>query len=142
MCLYDGDIRNVRYSYANGPQSLAFVLYAGLAMLLGKPFFSEGDERLERLWEIYMTPMFDEEPTLPLAFAAAASLGLSLFYFSKWFSVFSSRPAARRLCALLSIILVLNALVNFSSLVVYGFLLAAFPALWSSFRDGPDDDWL
>lgn len=132
----------MRYSYGNGPQSLAFVLYAGLAMLLGKPFFSEGDERLERLWEIYMTPMFDDEPILPLAFAAAASLGLSLFYFSKWFSVFSSRPSARRFCALLSIILVLNALINFSYLVVCGFFFAAFPALWSALRVEPDDNWL
>lgn len=111
-------------------------------MLLGKPFFSEGDERLERLWEIYMTPMFDDEPILPLAFAAAASLGLSLFYFSKWFSVFSSRPSARRFCALLSIILVLNALINFSYLVVCGFFFAAFPALWSALRVEPDDNWL
>lgn len=131
----------MRYSYGNGPQSLAFVLYAGLAMLLGKPFFSEGAERQERLWEIYMTPMFDEERILPLAFAVAASLGLSLLYFSKWFSVFSSRSSVRRLCALLSIILVLNALINFSYLVIYGFLLAAFPALWASLRAEPDDNW-
>lgn len=111
-------------------------------MLLVKPFFSEGAERQERLWEIYMTPMFDDEPILPLAFAVVTSLGLSLFYLSKWFSVFSSRPSARRLCALLSIILVLNALINFSYLVIYGFLLAAFPALWASLRAEPDDNWL
>ncbi len=83
----------MRYSYGNGPQSLAFVIYAGLAILLGLPFLSEGDERLERLWEIYMTPMFDEEPIFPLVFAAVTSLGLSLIYFSKWFSEFSSRPS-------------------------------------------------
>lgn len=132
----------MRYSYGNGPQSLAFVLYAGLAILLGYPFFSVGDERLKRLWEIYRTPIFDEEPIFPLLFAAVTSLGLSLFYLSKWFSVFSSRPSAWRLCALLSIILVLNALINFSYLVVYGFLLAAFPALWASLRAEPDDNWL
>ncbi len=71
-------------------------------------------------------PMFDEEPIFPLVFAAVTSLGLSLIYFSKWFSEFSSRPSTGRVCALLSIILLLNALINFSHLVVYGFLFATF----------------
>lgn len=135
-------VRGMRYSYGNGPQSLAFVIYAGLAILLGLPFLSEGDERLERLWEIYMTPMFDEEPIFPLVFAAVTSLGLSLIYFSKWFSEFSSRPSTGRVCALLSIILLLNALINFSHLVVYGFLFATFPTLWAWWRSDPDDNWL
>lgn len=100
----NADVRGMRYSYGNGPQSLAFVIYVGLAILLGLPFLSEGDERLKRLWEIYMTPMFDEEPIFPLVFAAVTSLGLSLIYFSKWFSEFSSRPSTGRVCALLSII--------------------------------------
>ena len=52
-----------------------------------------------------MTPMFDEEPIFPLVFAAVTSLGLSLVYFSKWFSEFSSRPSTGRVCALLSITL-------------------------------------
>lgn len=110
--------------------------------MLGLPFFSEGDERLERLWQIYMTPMFDEEPIFPLVFAAVTSLGLSLFYFSKWFSEFSSRPSAGRVCALLSIILLVNALINFSHLVVYGFLFATFSTLWAWWRSDPDDNWL
>lgn len=135
-------VRGMRYSYGNGPQSLAFVIYAGLAILLGLPFLSEGDERLERVWEIYMTPMFDEEPIFPLVFAAVTSLGLSLIYFSKWFSEFSSRPSTGRVCALLSIILLLNALINFSHLVVYGFLFATFPTLWAWWRSDPDDNWL
>ncbi len=55
-----------------------------------------------------MTPTFDEEPKFPLAFAAVTSLGLSLLFFSKWFSEFSSRPSTGRVCALLSIILTLK----------------------------------
>ncbi len=132
----------MRYSYSNGPQSLASVAYAGLAILLGLPFFSEGDERLERLWDIYMTPMFDEEPIFPLIFAAVTSLGLCLLYFSKWLSEFSSRPSTGRVCSLLSITLIFNALVNFSHLVVYGFIFAAVPTLWAWWRSDPDDNWL
>ncbi|WP_146076059.1 hypothetical protein [Caldimonas caldifontis] len=89
-----------------------------------------------------MTPMFDQEPIFPLVFAAVTSLGLSLLYFSKWFSEFSSRPSTGRVCTLLSIILILNALINFSHLVVYGFLFAAFPTLWAWWRSDPDDNWL
>lgn len=89
-----------------------------------------------------MTPMFDEEPILPLAFAAVTSLGLSLLYSSKWVSEFSSRPSTGRFCALLSIILLLNALINFSHLVVYGFFFATFSTLWAWWRSDPDDSWL
>jgi len=89
-----------------------------------------------------MTPMFDEEPIFPLVFAAVTSLGLSLVYFSKWFSEFASRPSTGRVCAMLSIILIINALINFSHLVVYGFLFAALPTLWAWWRSDPNDHWL
>ncbi len=89
-----------------------------------------------------MTPMFDNEPIFPLVFAAITSLGLSLLYFSKWFSEFSTRPSTGRVSALLSIILMLNALINFSHLVVYGFLFATFPTFWAWWRSDPGDNWL
>lgn len=132
----------MRYSYGSGPQSLACITYAGLAVGLGAPFFSEGDKRLDLLWQIYMTPMFDEEPVFPLLAAAIASLLLSLLYFSKYFSVFSSKPSVGRGSAFLSSALLLNAFANFSHLVVYMFLFAACLTIWAWWRSDPEDNWL
>ncbi len=133
----------MRYSYGNGPQALAFVLYAGLAFLLGIPFFSDEDEKIIRLWEIYGSPTPDEEePIFPLVFAAFMSLVLSMIYFSKWFSEFSSRSSTLRFCAVISVALVFNAMSNFSFLIVCGFLAAAFPAIWSWRNPSLNDKWL
>ena len=121
---------------------MAFIVYGAIAMGLGAPFFAQGDKRLDMLWEIYMSPMFDQEPVLPLAFSAMASLGLCLLYFSRYFSTFSSHPPVGRASAVLSFVLLLNALINFSHLVVYGFLLATFFTLLAWWRSDPDDNWL
>lgn len=111
-------------------------------MGLGAPFFTQGEERLDMLWQIYMSPMFDQEPVMPLAFSAVASLGLCLLYFSKYFSTFSSRPSTGRASAVLSFVLLFNALINFGHLVVYGFLAAFIFTLWAWWRSDPEDSWL
>ena len=121
---------------------MALITYSALAIGTGTPFFQEGEKRLDFLWQIYMTPMFDEEPVLPLAFSALVSLGLSLLYFSKWFSGFSSRPFVGRICAALSLVLLLNAITNFSRPVVIGFSMATFFSFWAWWRSDPEDNWL
>ncbi|MFC3269370.1 hypothetical protein ACFOED_10140 [Vulcaniibacterium thermophilum] len=121
---------------------MASITYAAMAMGLGAPFFTQGEERLDMLWQIYMSPMFDQEPVMPLAFSAVASLGLCLLYFSKYFSTFSSRPSTGRASAVLSFVLLFNALINFGHLVVYGFLAAFIFTLWAWWRSDPEDSWL
>lgn len=44
---------------------MAGLTYSGIAACTGAPFFKAGEQRLDLLWEIYMTPMFDQEPVLP-----------------------------------------------------------------------------
>jgi hypothetical protein len=120
---------------------MALLSYLLMAMVTGRPFFQEGEERLASLRDIYMTPMFDQEPVFPLAFTAAASSLMSLLYFSQWFSDFSSRPWVGRSCAALSLALLVLATANFSRYVVFPCLWATLFSLWAWRRSDPGDDW-
>lgn len=129
----------MKYSNAHGPQSMACLSYAFITMMTCRPFFQEGEERLASLWDIYMT--LDQEPVFPLVFSAAASLLMSLLYFSKWFSNFSSRPLVGRTCAALSLAVLVVAMANFSRYVVITSSMATLFSLWAWWRSDPEDDW-
>ena len=132
----------MKYTNYNGPQSMACLTYFLVANMTGMPFFQESEKRLDSLWDIYMTPMFDREPVFPLALSAAASLLMSLLYFSKWFSDFSSRPLVGRICAALSLALLVLAIANFSRYAVIACSMATLFSLWSWWRSDPEDNWL
>jgi hypothetical protein len=89
-----------------------------------------------------MSFMFDQEPVFPLAFSAAASLVISLIYFSKWFSDFSSRLMVDRICTALSFALLVVAIANFSRNAVITCSMATLFSLWSWWRSDPEENWL
>lgn len=120
---------------------MASLAYAGLGFGLGAPFFAHGDRKLDLLWQIYRSPMFDQAPVLPLAFSALASIVLCLQYLSKYFFEFSSRPLVGQISAVLSFALLINALVNFGQHVVYMSVFATFFTLWAWWRSDPEDSW-
>ena len=120
---------------------MASLAYASLGLGLSAPFFAHGERKLDLLWQIYMSPMFDQEPVLPLVVSALASIGLCLQYLSKYFYEFSSRPLVGQISTVLSFALLINALVNFGLQVVYMSLFATFFTLWAWWRSDPEDSW-
>lgn len=132
----------MKYTNANGPQSMACLAYFLMAMMTGMPFFQEGEERLASLRDIYMTSLFDREAVFPLAFSATASLLMSVLYFSKWFSALSSEPLVGRICAALSVALLFLAMTNFGRYAVIACSMGTLFSLWSWWRSDPEDNWL
>ena len=131
----------MKYSNAHGPQAMACLCYAFIAMMTCTPFFQEGEERLAYLRNIYRTPLFGQEPVFPLAFSATASLLMSVLYFSKWFSDFSSRPRVGKTCAALSLAVLVVAMAKFHGHAVMTCLMATLFSTWAWWRSDPEDDW-
>ncbi len=131
----------MKYSNAHGPQAMACLCYAFIAMMTCRPFLEQGEERLAHLRLIYRSPQLDQEPVFPLVFSAAASLLMSVLYFSKWHSDFSSRPWVGRTCAALSLALLVVAMAKFHGHAVMTCLMATLFSLWAWWRSDPEDDW-
>lgn len=121
------------------------LFYLGLAFALGGPFFRQGDERLDDLWFIYMSPMFDEENRAILSLMALACLGLGATLFSSPFSrSVSEYLSNRRIGSLLagaSAALAVVAITQFSQPIVNAFLFALVLCVWSWLRSDPNDSW-
>jgi predicted MFS family arabinose efflux permease len=121
------------------------LFYLGLALVLGGPFFRQGDERLDDLWFIYMSPMFDEENKVILSLVAFACLGLGITCFlSPFFRRVSEYLSNRRIgsfVAGVSATLAVVAITQFSQPIVNAFLFALVLCVWSWLRSDPNDSW-
>jgi hypothetical protein len=128
-----------------GPRSMSGLFYLGLAFALGGPFFRQGDRRLDDLWFIYMSPMFDEENKVILSLMALACLGLGVTCFSSPFfrsvSEYLSSPRIGSFVAGASATLAVVAITQFSQPIVNAFLFALVLCVWSWLRSDPNDSW-
>ena len=128
-----------------GPRTCAGLLNLAMAGILGSPFFLEGEDRLENLWYIYMSPMYDEESIFILLFVAFSCFVIGILYFSSPFSnrisnYISSYPVGR-LYTFLSIVLSLIALMSFSQPIITGLIFGTVFVAWSWWRSDPYDRW-
>jgi MFS family permease len=128
-----------------GPRAIAGLCYLGVALGLSGPFFSEGEERLDDLWDIYMSPMYDEENVWVLLLVILACFALGAAYFSSPFSSrlseYLSRRDVGRILAGLSTALALVAMATFSRQVTMAIMIGALLSIWSWRKADPEDRW-
>lgn len=129
-----------------GPRSMIGLWYLMIAMILAGPFFRQDEGRLENLWYIYMSPMFDEESLILLFLVALTSLGLGatcfLSPFSRSLSEYLSNQSTGRFIVGLSVALAIVAMANFSRPITTAFFMGIPLCAWSWFRSEPDDNWI
>ena len=129
-----------------GPRSLIGLVYSTFGLILAGPFFRQGESRLENLWYIYMTPMFDEESSVVLFLVALTSLGIGAVYFLSYFfdslAEYLSDQSIGRLTFGLSVALAIVAMTHFSRPIASAFFFLGTPlCAWAWFRADPDDNW-
>jgi hypothetical protein len=128
-----------------GPKSCAGLINLTMAGILGSPFFLKGEDRLENLWYIYMSPMYDEESVFILFFVAFSCLVIGVLYFTSTFSNrisdYISSYSVGRFYTFLSIIMSLIALMSFSQPIIMGLIFGTIFVAWSWWRSDPYDRW-
>lgn len=132
--------------HRHGPRSGIGILYLGIGLILAGPFFRQGEARLENLWYIYMTPMFDEESSVVLFLVALTSLGLGVVHFLSYYldslAEYLSDQSIGRLTFGLSAAIAIVAMTHFSRPIASAFFFLGIPlCAWSWFRADPDDNW-